>query len=170
MWRAKAQGDWMRTKRKNGESVSPVIATILMVAITVVLAAVLYVLVSSFLIGTDREKNIGVACSRVGQTNYRCSVVSADTGTDFVTVGIQVTTSNGSIVASWGRGIDLSAGGSKENDSALPPIASGRVVDNGDGAFGTGDDVYLSPISGGSLGGLSIKLSGTRCVGAASIG
>ena len=35
-------------KRKNSEAVSPVIATILMVAITVVLAAVLYVMVMGF--------------------------------------------------------------------------------------------------------------------------
>jgi len=150
--------------------VSPVIATILMVAITVVLAAVLYVLVSTFLVGTERERNIGVACAKVGQTNYRCSIVSAEPGTDFASVGIQVTTSNGSIVASWARGIDLSVGGSKENDTASPPIASGRVVDDGDGAFGTGDDVYLSPISGGSLAGLGIKLSGNRCQGTATIG
>src|SRR2546425_9193851 len=37
--------------RKDEEAVSPVIATILMVAITVVLAAVLYVMVSGLLVG-----------------------------------------------------------------------------------------------------------------------
>ena len=39
--------------RKNSEAVSPVIATILMVAITVVLAAVLYVMVMGFNTGTN---------------------------------------------------------------------------------------------------------------------
>ena len=40
-----------RIIRKDEEAVSPVIATILMVAITVVLAAVLYVMVSGLLVG-----------------------------------------------------------------------------------------------------------------------
>jgi len=42
---------WMRLIRKDESAVSPVIATILMVAITVVLAAVLYVMVSGLLTG-----------------------------------------------------------------------------------------------------------------------
>ncbi|MCX6651667.1 MAG: type IV pilin N-terminal domain-containing protein [Methanomassiliicoccales archaeon] len=42
--------------RKNNNAVSPVIATILMVAITVVLAAVLYVLVMG-IIGPDQDQN-----------------------------------------------------------------------------------------------------------------
>jgi len=42
--------------RKNDEAVSPVIATILMVAITVVLAAVLYVMVTGLLAGPGATK------------------------------------------------------------------------------------------------------------------
>jgi flagellin-like protein len=41
-------------KKNNKEAVSPVIATILMVAITVVLAAVLYVMVSAYINGDNR--------------------------------------------------------------------------------------------------------------------
>lgn len=44
--------------RKDEEAVSPVIATILMVAITVVLAAVLYVMVSGLLVGPGATKPV----------------------------------------------------------------------------------------------------------------
>lgn len=48
--------------RRNEEAVSPVIATILMVAITVVLAAVLYVMVSGLIGGTTAsEPNVQLA-------------------------------------------------------------------------------------------------------------
>ncbi|MFQ6107503.1 MAG: archaellin/type IV pilin N-terminal domain-containing protein [Thermoplasmata archaeon] len=47
--------------RKNEEAVSPVIATILMVAITVVLAAVLYVMVSGLITTTAAEPNVQLA-------------------------------------------------------------------------------------------------------------
>jgi len=50
---------WAR--RKNEEAVSPVIATILMVAITVVLAAVLYVMVLNFIIPHAPGTLIGTA-------------------------------------------------------------------------------------------------------------
>jgi len=53
-------------KRKNEEAVSPVIATILMVAITVVLAAVLYVLVLSLINVNDK---IGAIVLEKGSTN-----------------------------------------------------------------------------------------------------
>ncbi|HYY48838.1 MAG TPA: archaellin/type IV pilin N-terminal domain-containing protein, partial [Thermoplasmata archaeon] len=42
--------------RKDERAVSPVIATILMVAITVVLAAVLYVMVSGLIVGPGASK------------------------------------------------------------------------------------------------------------------
>jgi flagellin-like protein len=61
--------------RKNEEAVSPVIATILMVAITVVLAAVLYVLVLS-LINVDQK--IGAIVFEKGSTstNWTLRVVT----------------------------------------------------------------------------------------------
>jgi len=51
----------VRTVRRDGHAVSPVIATILMVAITVVLAAVLYVMVSGLLIHPEPPQSIGVS-------------------------------------------------------------------------------------------------------------
>jgi flagellin-like protein len=50
---------------KDEAAVSPVIATILMVAITVVLAAVLYVMVSGLITRSDKIAPIGRRCSPV---------------------------------------------------------------------------------------------------------
>jgi len=89
--------------RKDEAAVSPVIATILMVAITVVLAAVLYVMVSGLLtpVGSNKpvltfaqpalgsDSNISVAIASVSQsvavTNYR--------------VNLQIGTATGAAVA-----------------------------------------------------------------------
>jgi len=69
--------------RKNAEAVSPVIATILMVAITVVLAAVLYVMVMGFSSGggsntptVAMSKTESGRFSVVGVNEYRVSLVS----------------------------------------------------------------------------------------------
>jgi len=56
--------------RKDREGVSPVIATILMVAITVVLAAVLYVMVSGLISGPGTSK----PQVTTSQTGYGCSL------------------------------------------------------------------------------------------------
>ncbi|HDP96306.1 MAG TPA: type IV pilin, partial [Euryarchaeota archaeon] len=61
--------------RKDGDGVSPVIATILMVAITVVLAAVLYVMVLG--IGGDTGSSINVSMSKDSSaTNWTYSVTA----------------------------------------------------------------------------------------------
>jgi flagellin-like protein len=158
----------MKTKRRNSESVSPVIATILMVAITVVLAAVLYVLVSTFLQGPGQTQNIAVVCMKAGTSNAKCNIASSDTGVDFTQVGIQVKTSGGDIVGTWAAGISFTSG-YRVNDTASSPVLSGRLVDNGDNAFGIGDDIYLTPEPNLSLSGLSVKLSGGNAQGEATI-
>ncbi|MDH4123163.1 MAG: type IV pilin N-terminal domain-containing protein [Thermoplasmata archaeon] len=66
--------------RKATEAVSPVIATILMVAITVVLAAVLYVMVLGFTPTT--VNNIVISFSQGStSTNYTLTVISIQGGT-----------------------------------------------------------------------------------------
>ena len=61
--------------RKDGDGVSPVIATILMVAITVVLAAVLYVMVLG--IGGDTGASINVSMTKDSTaTNWTYSVTA----------------------------------------------------------------------------------------------
>src|SRR5207245_5580332 len=73
-WRRKPQEDRTMKSiiRKDEAAVSPVIATILMVAITVVLAAVLYVMVSGLLTPTGQGPRVmGVNIGRSGDgTNW----------------------------------------------------------------------------------------------------
>jgi flagellin-like protein len=163
----------MKTVRriKKEEGVSPVIATILMVAITVVLAAVLYVIVSGMMTNQSVGKNIALACTQIGSTtSYKCTFAKADTGVDFTKIVVQVQKSDGTIVSSWTAPVGITpAVKTISNTSALTPVFSGKVVDNGDGAFGVGDDIYLTPITGQSLVGLTVKASGGDANGAATI-
>jgi flagellin-like protein len=62
--------------KKNNKAVSPVIATILMVAITVVLAAVLYVMVMGFGGGGSNETPSGSLTYVTTSTGYRVSIAS----------------------------------------------------------------------------------------------
>lgn len=57
------------------EGVSPVIAVILMVAITVVLAAVLYVWASSFLEQGEAAPIVQIDCTEDSNGNYQCKVI-----------------------------------------------------------------------------------------------
>ncbi len=66
--------------RKDRKAVSPVIATILMVAITVVLAAVLYVMVSGLVQGPgDIPQPIGISVSGTlaGGTQWKLTIASS---------------------------------------------------------------------------------------------
>jgi flagellin-like protein len=92
-----------KTRRKT-EAVSPVIATILMVAITVVLAAVLYVMVMGFNSG-GATPTIGLTKSSTATANsYRVSILTVSSTTikptDLTTV---VTRSSGAAptVTGW---------------------------------------------------------------------
>ncbi len=151
----------MRRNRKR-EGVSPVIATILMVAITVVLAAVLYVLVSGFFGITEPPRNIGVACVKIaGTANNRCEITSADSGTTWSKVSVQVLSSSGELLGSWSSPVGLGAGGNQTVSAAAPPLsATSQIRDNGDAAFGIGDTIFLNAVAGASLSGVLLKLSG----------
>ncbi|MEE9236800.1 MAG: archaellin/type IV pilin N-terminal domain-containing protein [Thermoplasmata archaeon] len=73
----------MRTKwaiRRDQKAVSPVIATILMVAITVVLAAVLYVMVSGLVQGpgsTPQPIGVSVTGDLAGGTQWKLAIASS---------------------------------------------------------------------------------------------
>ncbi|MCK4366544.1 MAG: type IV pilin [Thermoplasmata archaeon] len=71
--------------RRNEKAVSPVIATILMVAITVVLAAVLYVMVSGLIGGTTAsEPNVQFQSPQARGTNsYEIAVAGISEAKDF---------------------------------------------------------------------------------------
>jgi len=102
--------------RKDEQAVSPVIATILMVAITVVLAAVLYVMVSGLLVGPGASKPVltfGTPTTSSGSTTVTIASVSQSVGRDNYRVNLRVNTTTGSAVAlaAAGAASSLSVGG-----------------------------------------------------------
>src|SRR5205809_808780 len=92
----------VRLVRKDESAVSPVIATILMVAITVVLAAVLYVMVSGLLTGPGAQRPVVTFGSVTSITNgYQFSVAAAsqNVGPTNYKVNLQVNSTTGTSVA-----------------------------------------------------------------------
>jgi flagellin-like protein len=84
--------------RKDERAVSPVIATILMVAITVVLAAVLYVMVSGLITGPgSTPQAMGISPSRSSDgTNWVLLVTSSPTGKAYTTTTLSIIRADGS--------------------------------------------------------------------------
>ncbi len=78
------------------------IATILMVAITVVLAAVLYVMVSGLVTGPgSTPRAMGIAVAKTGDgTNWQLTVSSVDAGTAPASVYLTVFYGNGTVAMS----------------------------------------------------------------------
>ena len=83
--------------RKDEAAVSPVIATILMVAITVVLAAVLYVMVSGLLTPTGQGPRVmGVNIGTSGDgTNWTLLITTTPSGLTTSAVKLTITTTGG---------------------------------------------------------------------------
>jgi len=83
--------------RKDEAAVSPVIATILMVAITVVLAAVLYVMVSGLLTPTGQGPRVmGVNISPSGDgTNWTLLITTTPSGLTTSATKLTITTPGG---------------------------------------------------------------------------
>ncbi len=88
--------------RKDDQAVSPVIATILMVAITVVLAAVLYVMVSGLITSPgSTPKALGVSVARSADgTNWTLTFTSVPTGLTPATTNLLLTSGSGASVIS----------------------------------------------------------------------
>src|SRR2546422_10243000 len=83
--------------RSDREGVSPVIATILLVAITVVLAAVLYVMVSGLLTPVGNGPQImGVVLSKTGDgRNWSLEIDSTHLGMSPTTLQLQIISPGG---------------------------------------------------------------------------
>src|SRR4030066_1464005 len=85
--------------RKDAEAVSPVIATILMVAITVVLAAVLYVMVLGF--GGTSTTTPAATYSKTTATNGQKISILSITKTDVPWDDVKGQLSDGTNFAEW---------------------------------------------------------------------
>ena len=85
--------------RKDSEAVSPVIATILMVAITVVLAAVLYVMVLGFG-GTSTQTPAATYQKNTIANGQKITIVSI-TKTDVPWDDVKIQVSDGTTIVEW---------------------------------------------------------------------
>jgi flagellin-like protein len=85
--------------RKSREAVSPVIATILMVAITVVLAAVLYVMVMGFgTTGNQTPVGSMTTVTKLSPTTYQITFGAFSPDTKFEQCGARIEPVSGSLV------------------------------------------------------------------------
>jgi archaeal type IV pilus assembly protein PilA len=126
--------------RKNREAVSPVIATILMVAITVVLAAVLYVMVMGFGGGTANTPTgafTGTPQSVV-PTSYRLTFGVVSPETKFTDCKVTITIGAASAVLAKAITLPTTA------FTAPDPVATITWTDlGGDGKISVGDRLVI---------------------------
>jgi len=103
---------------------------------------------------------IAVTCKKGTQNgDYHCNIANADPSVNFPKITIWITDLNGTIVSLWNAPITFN-NGIRENESAKNPVLIGRVIDNSDGRLGINDEIYLCPIKGENLIGLTVRLSG----------
>jgi flagellin-like protein len=137
MWATKRQ-NW---RKKNKRGVSPIIATILLVAITVVLAAVLYVLISGLVKGPGNtpigsafgmSAPVSVITCATGSTlalkgctagdyAYAVTITSASSGVTLSSINLAVMTSTGAV--------DQYATGATGGGFAVTNIAGATLAD-----------------------------------------
>jgi flagellin-like protein len=128
-------------KRKNSEAVSPVIATILMVAITVVLAAVLYVMVMGFGGNTPQTPagSFTGTPQSVTTTSYRLTFGVVSPETKFADCKVTITIGATSAVAAKVIALPTTS------FTAPDPVATITWTDlGGDGKISVGDRLVIS--------------------------
>ena len=115
--------------RKDRKAVSPVIATILMVAITVVLAAVLYVMVSGLVAGPGATPSaIGVSVSQSSNgLNWIMTFADVPAGKANSTVSLSIADAGGAVLFA-ATALDVLAGVSE----TYSPITAGASLSAGD--------------------------------------
>ncbi len=145
--------------RKDEEAVSPVIATILMVAITVVLAAVLYVMVSGLITSPgSTPKQIGISVTSSGG-NWILTMTSVPAGMTAGTTYLSITDNAG--VANLTATL-LSALGTGSNGIKYQP-ASGTVGTTT--ALSPGDSILINSTIWASGHRVQLTNSGTIVYG-----
>jgi len=158
--------------RKDSEAVSPVIATILMVAITVVLAAVLYVMVLGFG-GTSTQTPAATYMKNTVTGGQKITIVSI-TKTDVPWDDVTIQVTNGSVIAAF---TPLKADLSTTTAKAYGPVALGAgttvtvtVTDVSGNGFVSGTDYFTVVATTGSFSAsiqysvvLLYEPSGERC-------
>lgn len=148
----------MNRYRKNDKAVSPVIATILMVAITVVLAGVLVVYLQTLPQGGGGAENpVGLSVAKNSAGDWLITVSSGG-GQALTAVNIQITDPNsGAIVAC------TLAGPPATYNFALGPAANWGATpvgvyndNNGNSKIDAGDSILLYNLDAGHLDGKNL--------------
>ncbi len=123
--------------RNADEAVSPVIGVILMVAITVVLAAVVFVLVSNLSKGGQQSApNLAI---NVDDTADRLVIVSASSGADWSRLTVVATTCTGTVV---------NVGGASTTHNNLAATSAAKTaVSAGTNCAGPNVPVQIAPSS-----------------------
>lgn len=152
-------------KRRKDSAVSPVIATILMVAITVVLAAVLYVMVSGFTHNPGSSQSVGMTSVQNTTTagGYVISVSSTSTS--------NIAISGLKIVVTGSSGMDGSYALSATS-AATGAGAAGLYILSGNSAtyLNVGDNIAINPGTSDSLSGATVTLySGNSQLGTVTL-
>jgi len=127
---------------KDKTGVSPIIAIILMVAITVVLAATIYVWVTGF----------GTKSKGVEEASATCQLV----GTDTLKFTLTKAGGNGSYTSDeWSISIY------NVTDSTAVTISSTLADNDGDGMWDVGESVYVSGLARGKTYSYTVQVKGT---------
>jgi flagellin-like protein len=157
-----AKGRW-RKKGKRG--VSPIIATILLVAITVVLAAVLYILISGLTKGpgnTPLGTALAMAAPNEGTAGtghwYNFSVQSAGGGLTLGSIQLQIQTPSGGIVT-WPAGSTVNMVGLTGN--TVGTYTTGTGVWTNSATAITSQMILVIYTAATSVSGDSLVVSGT---------
>jgi flagellin-like protein len=123
-------------RRKNRRAVSPIIATILLVAITVVLAAVLYILIQQYTKGGANASPLGTAFSFGSSTDaastsnnyYNMTIESASSTLNFGDLIFQLKTPAGAVFATTVDVQIVNSLGVVEGAFCMGTITSGGVA------------------------------------------
>jgi flagellin-like protein len=143
--------------RKNSEAVSPVIATILMVAITVVLAAVLYVMVMGFTPGGgSTPQGAFTTAEKTSATTYKVSFGAISPDTKFIDCKIRL---DGVGAQLAGQVWTIGAAPTFTTTASPASTATITITDIGaDGKISVGDYLTIGVLSSAQNGDLLITL------------
>ena len=147
----------MKKMYKKEEGVSPVIATILMVAITVVLAATVWLMVSGYMGGTTKPNlaaslNYDVQTSnpKTGYVNITVAMSTPSTA-DWTKVVIGINGTTTTLTGQTGNTLSVKVGTTTYTYTI-------DILDyDGNGKLSTGDVIYIH--GGGNLEGATVSLS-----------
>ena len=150
-------------KRLKDSGVSPVIATILMVAITVVLAAVLYVMVSGFTHSPGTAQSAGLNEAQANATNWTVTVSSVSASNIALTnLKIVISGGNSSTDGTFTMGTVSPTGASMSSSSTVKLTVSLSIISGNSATYLSSGDYFTisSPSTwpNGALSGLTITL------------